>query len=282
MNLTIKFMDNYFNFNFSDILIIAGGSASGKSRLFNHIIDGFDAKISSKFIIDGSEVNKNEYHCLNISLSNGLDEEIKFTRNTYLYSKINNIFKFMDNKSVLDSLNDFSNLLISNILEEDFKNLNVNVDLDLNNLLSLIIKNMVYKNGEVEFCNLSLSEKFEIQLKMYIKRLISINDNTILLIDDFDSFVGFKKALLILDYIKNSLIGYKTKVIVFLRNEELVNELLNLGYNIYFLKKNKTFKMTDFRELVDGYYSYCDEIFEKELKKIKSLNQKKKVYEFMN
>ena len=40
--------------------------------------------------------------------------------------------------------------------------------------------------------------------------------------------------------------------------------------------------MTDFRELVDGYYSYCDEIFEKELKKIKSLNQKKKVYEFMN
>ena len=127
---------------------------------------------------------------------------------------------------------------------------------------------MVYKNGEVEFCNLSLSEKFEIQLKMYIKRLISINDNTILLIDDFDSFVGLKKALLILDYIKKSLIGYKTKVIVFLRNEELVNELLNLGYNIYFLKKNKTFKMPDFRKLIDRDYSYCDEIFEKELKKL--------------
>ena len=85
-----------------------------------------------------------------------------------------------------------------------------------------------------------------------------------------------------LEYIKNNLLGYKTKVIVFLRNEELVNELLNLGYNVYFLKKNKIFKMPDFKDLVDRDYSYCDEIFEKELKRIKILNQKKKVYEFMN
>ena len=40
--------------------------------------------------------------------------------------------------------------------------------------------------------------------------------------------------------------------------------------------------MQDFRKLIDRDYSYCDEIFEKELKKIKLLNQKKKVYEFMN
>ena len=282
MNLKIEFMGDYLNFNFSDILIVAGGSSSGKTKLFNCIIDGFNAKLLSKFIVDGGEVNKNEYHCLNISLSNGLDEEMKFTGKTYLYSKINNIFKFMDTKSISENLSDFSNLLISNILEEDFTDLDVSVNLDLNNLLSLLIKNIVYKNGEVEFCDLSLSEKFEIQLKMYIKRLSSINDNTVLLIDDFDSFIGIKKSLLILEYIKNNLLGYKTKVIVFLRNEELVNELLNLGYNVYFLKKNKIFKMPDFKDLVDRDYSYCDEIFEKELKRIKILNQKKKVYEFMN
>ena len=91
MNLKIEFMGDYLNFNFSDILIVAGGSSSGKTKLFNCIIDGFNAKLLSKFIVDGGEVNKNEYHCLNISLSNGLDEEMKFTGKTYLYSKINEI-----------------------------------------------------------------------------------------------------------------------------------------------------------------------------------------------
>lgn len=145
----------------------------------------------------------------------------------------------------------------------------------------MITKNIVYKFGDVCVENLSLNEKFKIQYKMYLNRLLSINDNTFLIIDDFDSFGGIKNSISSLEYITKRILGYKTKVIIFLRNEELVNELLNLDYNIYFLKDSKVFKMPDFKNFVDFDFSYSEELFEKEVKKIRKENQRKMVYKFM-
>ena len=281
MNLLLKYMDGYLNLDFSNILIIAGGSSSGKSTLYNYIISGIEGKLSSSFLINGREIRKNEFSFLNISLSNLLDEEFKLTSKTYLYSRMNTLLKCFETSYLENNFNFFCDNIFFELKEEIFNDLDISINLDIEKIIFMITKNIVYKFGDVCVENLSLNEKFKIQYKMYLNRLLSINDNTFLIIDDFDSFGGIKNSISSLEYITKRILGYKTKVIIFLRNEELVNELLNLDYNIYFLKDSKVFKMPDFKNFVDFDFSYSEELFEKEVKKIRKENQRKMVYKFM-
>ena len=281
MNLLLKYMDGYLNLDFSNILIIAGGSSSGKSTLYNYIISGIEGKLSSSFLINGREIRKNEFSFLNISLSNLLDEEFKLTSKTYLYSRMNTLLKCFETSYLENNFNFFCDNIFFELKEEIFNDLDISLNLDIEKIIFMITKNIVYKFGDVCVENLSLNEKFKIQYKMYLNRLLSINDNTFLIIDDFDSFGGIKNSISSLEYITKRILGYKTKVIIFLRNEELVNELLNLDYNIYFLKDSKVFKMPDFKNFVDFDFSYSEELFEKEVKKIRKENQRKMVYKFM-
>lgn len=281
MNLLLKYVDGYLNLDFSNILIIAGGSSSGKSTLYNYIISGIEGKLSSSFLINGREIRKNEFSFLNISLSNLLDEEFKLTSKTYLYSRMNTLLKCFETSYLENNFNFFCDNIFFELKEEIFNDLDISINLDIEKIIFMITKNIVYKFGDVCVENLSLNEKFKIQYKMYLNRLLSINDNTFLIIDDFDSFGGIKNSISSLEYITKRILGYKTKVIIFLRNEELVNELLNLDYNIYFLKDSKVFKMPDFKNFVDFDFSYSEELFEKEVKKIRKENQRKMVYKFM-
>lgn len=281
MNLLLKYVDGYLNLDFSNILIIAGGSSSGKSTLYNYIISGIEGKLSSSFLINGREIRKNEFSFLNISLSNLLDEEFKLTSKTYLYSRMNTLLKCFETSYFENNFNFFCDNIFFELKEEIFNDLDISINLDVEKIIFMITKNIVYKFGDVCVENLSLNEKFKIQYKMYLNRLLSINDNTFLIIDDFDSFGGIKNSISSLEYITKRILGYKTKVIIFLRNEELVNELLNLDYNIYFLKDSKVFKMPDFKNFVDFDFSYSEELFEKEVKKIRKENQRKMVYKFM-
>lgn len=281
MNLLLKYVDGYLNLDFSNILIIAGGSSSGKSTLYNYIISGIEGKLSSSFLINGREIRKNEFSFLNISLSNLLDEEFKLTSKTYLYSRMNTLLKCFETSYLENNFNFFCDNIFFELKEEIFNDLDISINLDIEKIIFMITKNIVYKFGDVCIENLSLNEKFKIQYKMYLNRLLSINDNTFLIIDDFDSFGGIKNSISSLEYITKRILGYKTKVIIFLRNEELVNELLNLDYNIYFLKDSKVFKMPDFKNFVDFDFSYSEELFEKEVKKIRKENQRKMVYKFM-
>lgn len=281
MNLLLKYVDGYLNLDFSNILIIAGGSSSGKSTLYNYIISGIEGKLSSSFLINGREIRKNEFSFLNISLSNLLDEEFKLTSKTYLYSRMNTLLKCFETSYLENNFNFFCDNIFFELKEGIFNDLDISINLDIEKIIFMITKNIVYKFGDVCVENLSLNEKFKIQYKMYLNRLLSINDNTFLIIDDFDSFGGIKNSISSLEYITKRILGYKTKVIIFLRNEELVNELLNLDYNIYFLKDSKVFKMPDFKNFVDFDFSYSEELFEKEVKKIRKENQRKMVYKFM-
>ena len=281
MNLLLKYVDGYLNLDFSNILIIAGGSSSGKSTLYNYIISGIEGKLSSSFLINGREIRKNEFSFLNISLSNLLDEEFKLTSKTYLYSRMNTLLKCFETSYLENNFNFFCDNIFFELKEEIFNDLDISINLDIEKIIFMITKNIVYKFGDVCVENLSLNEKFKIQYKMYLNRLLSINDNTFLIIDDFDSFGGIKNSISSLEYITKRILGYKTKVIIFLRNEELVNELLNLDYNIYFLKDSKVFKMPDFKNFVDFDFSYSEELFEKEVKKIRKENQRKMVYKLM-
>ena len=75
-------------------------------------------------------------------------------------------------------------------------------------MFSNIFKSIEYKVNNFECSDVSLSEKVDIQLDMYLNRLHSINDNTVLIIDDFDTiYTNFefrKRIEKILEKIKNT------------------------------------------------------------------------------
>lgn len=114
MNLLLKYVDGYLNLDFSNILIIAGGSSSGKSTLYNYIISGIEGKLSSSFLINGREIRKNEFSFLNISLSNLLDEEFKLTSKTYLYSRMNTLLKCFETSYLENNFNFFVTIYFLN------------------------------------------------------------------------------------------------------------------------------------------------------------------------
>ena len=60
---------DYINMDLNKINVIIGGNSSGKSLLLNSLFEGFSGKMKDDFLIDGTEVKKNQYYILYIGES---------------------------------------------------------------------------------------------------------------------------------------------------------------------------------------------------------------------
>lgn len=282
MNIVFEYENNLNNINIEDVLVIAGGNGKGKSRIFNLLLSGFEGKEKDNFIINGTTVKKNEYQVLGISSDNSLDNELKLTSKTFLINKLETIKEYISKDKLTTALNEYFDEISSILHSEILNNVNINMSYNIDKIFSQIFKSIEYKVDDVDCLNLSTSEKVNIQIDLYLNILESIKDNAILLIDDMDSIYtnyNFKQKInTILEKSKQS----KLKVIIFIKNEELLNYLINNNYNVVFIKDKIICKLPSYRNYISQIDLYDEDEIEQLELKIKNEKQLGLIYEYIN
>lgn len=282
MNIVFEYENNLNNINIEDVLVISGGNGKGKSRIFNLLLSGFEGKEKDNFIINGTTVKKNEYQVLGISADNNLDNELKLTSKTFLINKLETIKEYISKDKLTTALNEYFDEVSSILHSEILNNVNINMNYNIDKIFSQIFKSIEYKVDDVDCLNLSTSEKVNIQIDLYLNILESIKDNAIILIDDMDSIYtnyNFKQKInIILEKAKQS----KLKVVIFIKNEEIINYLINESYNVVFIKDTKLCKLPSYRNYISQIDLYTEEEINQLELKIKNEKQLGLIYEYIN
>ncbi|WP_064609229.1 hypothetical protein [Streptobacillus moniliformis] len=224
MNILMYFRDDYSNFSFDNHVFIAGGNGTGKTMMYNHMLSGFDGKEKDMFLVDGLKIKKSQFVALGISRDNTLDEEIKLSSKTYILSRLEAFREYVSEEKIRSSMFEYFDSIKELIEKEIFSIPNFNIEFDFDKISSNIFKAIEYKIDDINFSELSTSEKVNIQLEIYLNRLISVNDNTVLLIDDFDSIYTKNKFFEKVSYILSKIKDFNTKCIFFVKNEDIVYE----------------------------------------------------------
>ncbi|WP_073508312.1 hypothetical protein [Streptobacillus notomytis] len=269
MNVLMYFKDEYSNFSFDNHIFIAGGNGSGKTMMYNHILSGFDGKEKDMFLVDGLKVKKNQFFSLGISRDNTLDEEIKLSSKTYIISRLESFREYVSEEKIKNSMFEYFSSIKKLIETELFSIPNFNLEFDFDKISSNIFKAIEYKIDNINFSELSTSEKVDIQLEMYLNRLVSVNDNTVLLIDDFDSMYTKSKFFEKLSFILSKTKKFNTKCIFFLKNEDIVYDLVSNGHKVLFIDNNKLVELPSYINFIDEIYLYSEKEIENKVRKIK-------------
>lgn len=269
MDILMNFRDVFSSFSFTDHIFIAGGNGSGKSLMYKFMISGFDGKEKEKFLVDGTQVKKRQCIALGISRDDTLDEELKMTSKSYLYSRIETFREYINEEKLVNSINEYYES-VKDLIEEDvFCLSNLKINFDIEKITSNIFKSIEYKLDNVNFSELSTSEKVNVQLEMYLNRLTDINDNTFLLIDDFDTIyiknIFFEK----LEYIISKTKELNTKCIFFVKNEDIIFKLVNEGYDVKFIRENRLIDLPNYENFIDEIYLYSEDEIKRKVEKIK-------------
>ncbi|CAM3091936.1 hypothetical protein STFE110948_01835 [Streptobacillus felis] len=269
MNVLMYFMNEYSNFSFDDHIFIAGGNSRGKTLMYNFILSGLEGKEKENFLIDGSQVKKNQYVFLGISRDNTLDDEIKLTSKTYLMSRLETFREYVDSSKLRETVQEYFKSIEDLIKEEILTLDNFNLYFDFEKVNNSIFKAIEYKLGENEFSMLSTSEKMDLQIEMYINRLVNVNDNTFLIIDDFDTIYTRERFYEKLSWIFSKISSVNTKCIFFVKDENLVYELVNKGDKVMFIEKFKLVNLPNYTNYIDEIYLYSEEEIERKVNEIK-------------
>ncbi|CAM3086506.1 hypothetical protein [Streptobacillus ratti] len=269
MNVLMYFRDEYSNFSFDNHIFIAGGNGTGKTSMYNYILSGFDGKEKDMFLVDGLKIKKNQFVALGISRDNTLDEEIKLSSKTYIISRLETFREYVNEENVRSSMIEYFNSIKKLIEKEIFSIPNFNLEFDFDKINSSIFKSIEYKIDNINFSELSTSEKVDIQLEMYLNRLISVNDNTILLIDDFDSIYTKSKFFEKVSYISSKINDFNTKCIFFVKNEDIVYKLVRDGHKVLFIDNNKLVELPRYINFIDGVDLYSEKEIKRKIEEIR-------------
>ncbi|WP_064580582.1 hypothetical protein [Streptobacillus moniliformis] len=269
MNILMYFRDDYSNFSFDNHVFIAGGNGTGKTMMYNHMLSGFDGKEKDMFLVDGLKIKKSQFVALGISRDNTLDEEIKLSSKTYILSRLEAFREYVSEEKIRSSMFEYFDSIKELIEKEIFSIPNFNIEFDFDKISSNIFKAIEYKIDDINFSELSTSEKVNIQLEIYLNRLISVNDNTVLLIDDFDSIYTKNKFFEKVSYILSKIKDFNTKCIFFVKNEDIVYELVSSGHKVLFIDNNKLVELPRYINFIDEVYLYSEKEIENKIEKIR-------------
>lgn len=282
LNIIFEYENNLNNISVEDVLVIAGGNGKGKSRIFNLMLSGFEGKEKDNFIVNGTIVKKNEYKVLGISRDNTLDNELKLTSKTYLLNRLETIKEYISNENLSKALNDYFTEINTILSSEILNSTNITVEYDIDKIFNQLFKSIEYKLDDIECTNLSISEKLNIQLELYLNALESIKDNTVLLIDDMDSIYTMYNFNEKIDKILERAKQNNLKVIIFIKNEELINSLMNREYSVVFIKDKCLCKLPEYKNYISQIELYTKEEIEKLELEIKKEKQKELIFEYIN
>lgn len=213
MKILVKYKDNEFSLNLDYFNIIYGGNGSGKTKLFNLLSDGFNAKLKNDFSGNGEKIEKNQYFVYLIEETDNFSDEMKLGTKSVIWKDIERrIEDYMDEE--IESLkNEIENLIKHKLLYK-FEYLD---EIDLNfelNLSDVIVKNIEFKHNQNNY--LSFSKLRLLKIKTILSKVHE--PNAIVLIDHFDLGLSISERNNLIEYLKSIAEKNKIRIIVFTSN----------------------------------------------------------------
>lgn len=176
-----------------NFFVLYGANQSGKSQLMDLFCQGFQGKLKNSFLLDGKEVEKNEFHVLQIGEYQSFLDEMKLGTKSFIKNQIEERIENISDK-IMNLKNELSISVKDELLSkfEFIQNVDFEFDIKLNDL---IFKNISF-NTNSSFSNL---RKLLIKTKLYqLPQKIGV-----LIIDYFDLGLSNYERDLMIKFLKN-------------------------------------------------------------------------------
>ena len=269
---------DYINMDLNKINVIIGGNSSGKSLLLNSLFEGFSGKMKDDFLIDGTEVKKNQYYVLYIGESKLFEVESKLGARSLLKSKIDISLELLEEEAknkFKDAVTEYTSEIKSKLISE-FQDFNLNLEFEMDKLITSINKSMVFDVNSTPTEFLSQSEQSEMLINFYLEDMMSVNNKCILFIDNFGQEFSDYKFKEILHKVINKVKNKDITIITTSKNEIDIDQSI---VKKFYLKNRK---LKDQVNLDDYVLSISNVVDMDELERLYSQNEiflaKEKIY----
>ena len=269
---------DYINMDLNKINVIIGGNSSGKSLLLNSLFEGFSGKMKDDFLIDGTEVKKNQYYVLYIGESKLFEVESKLGTKSLLKSKIDISLELLEEEAknkFKDAVTEYTSEIKSKLISE-FQDFNLNLEFEMDKLITSINKSMVFDVNSTPTEFLSQSEQSEMLINFYLEDMMSVNNKCILFIDNFGQEFSDYKFKEILHKVINKVKNKDITIITTSKNEIDIDQSI---VKKFYLKNRK---LKDQVNLDDYVLSISNVMDMDELERLYSQNEillmKEKIY----
>ena len=147
---------DYINMDLNKINVIIGGNSSGKSLLLNSLFEGFSGKMKDDFLIDGTEVKKNQYYVLYIGESKLFEVESKLGTKSLLKSKIDISLELLEEEAknkFKDAVTEYTSEIKSKLISE-FQDFNLNLEFEMDKLITSVYCLLIILDKNLAIINL--------------------------------------------------------------------------------------------------------------------------------
>lgn len=186
--------------------ILSGPNNIGKTEMMNYLYSGFQGKLKQKFVVDGNEVEKDEFYAFLITETDSLDNEKLLGSKSIIRQNIDETYGSLEDNKIEQFNEEIKKL--KKMMDDDLlpkltlnDSLSIDVSFSITDILSKFAS-VVY--DEIELSKLSYSTKRIAYFKMYINLLLQMNQKSVLFIDGFDNGLSRYEAIEFVEFIKTN------------------------------------------------------------------------------
>lgn len=246
---------NCINFDLEKVTHFIAPNSKGKTTFSRHLKEGFEGKLKNELIVDGNEVDKNEYFVYYIEDTSGFEIEAGLNAKSYLKKIVESEILSLEDNVISEIDHKFNE--IRNIIENGlFDKLSIKDELNINFELAFELKSYLMKNLDIKYENvdislLPLSKRRLMLIQMYLDIIKNINQKSILIIDEFCLGLSDHESELLLDTLSKS--NTNLHIILFSSRRRFKNE-----YCLYYNNNVVVDKLYDDFELFKIKYHIDD------------------------
>jgi len=263
--MEVRYLDQeqelYFRNN--GLLFLNGPSYGGKTFILNKLKKGFEG-LDKNFLVNGVNVAKNEYEVVYLDDQTDFLEEFKFTKSNQFKKIIyNRVMKKIDEKSILEQINlvlDSIDLEVNQFLDStlnEYFDEKIVMDIDIKSLDIIIDKfTDVYINQYlVTDSNIPKSVKRKSIYNLLFFLLDSFEKDVVILIDNFDLYLGVEEMLNVLNEIY-SYLKIKNNVYFFLASNRNIYPYVKEKSCIYRISQKKVYQLNNLESIISRSIIY--------------------------
>lgn len=284
MEIYLKTKEQSYNINLDKNVIIFGQDCTEKNSFINNLSNSL-LKEKKNILINGKNIEPNEYNIIIINEDSDFANEFKFTKNNTLkqliYQDINkkiNEEKLINyTNEIFDIIDEKVNNLLDRKINKKFDNkLSFEIEIpDINSIIdkftNIYIDNLLLNSNEI-----SKSIKRKLLYQLYFLEIKNNNKNNIVIINNFDTYLNSNEIITILNTINNLtnennhfILTSTSNIFEYISQEHFtvykyMNKLINLdtideAIKIYLLKKEYNEK-----ENFDTFYQQNESLIHKQ------------------